>query len=196
MEQTPNTLKGSPCLAMLYTDKRFAWLWLILRVYVGYEWITSGWGKITSGMWTGANAGGALAGFLNGSVAKMAGAHPDVSLWYGYFIQHVALPHVFLFSHLVAFGELLVGAGLILGIFTGVAAFFGAFMNLNFMLAGTVSTNPILFVIEVFLVLAWRSAGYIGLDKWALPMIGTPWQHGTCCKGTCCGKPEPTTQAS
>ncbi len=183
MEQTPNTLKGPRCAEMLFNDKRLSFLWLILRVYVGYEWITAGWAKIVSGVWIGANAGGALQGFLNGSLAKTAGAHPDVSGWYAYFISHVALPHAFFFSHLVAIGEVLVGAALILGVFTGVAAFFGAFMNLNFMLAGTVSTNPVLFVIEVFLVLAWRIAGYIGLDKWVLPMLGTPWQHGKCCKG-------------
>jgi thiosulfate dehydrogenase [quinone] large subunit len=51
MEQTPNSFKGSPCLAMLYTDNRFAWLWLILRVYVGYAWITAGWDNIKNSLW-------------------------------------------------------------------------------------------------------------------------------------------------
>ena len=40
-------------------------------------------------------------------------------------------------AELVAVGELLIGVGLILGVFTGIAAFFGAFMNWNFMMAGT-----------------------------------------------------------
>lgn len=197
MEQTPNTIPTSPCLAKLFTSKSLSWIWLIVRVYVGYEWITAGWAKIASGVWVGANAGGPLQGFLTGALAKTAGAHPDVAGWYAYFVSHVVMPHAFFFSHMVAIGEVLVGAALILGIFTGIAAFFGGFMSFNFMLAGTVSINPVLFLLEVFLMLAWRTAGYIGLDKWALPLLGTPWQHGSCCKGSCCGsdtKAQPTQQ--
>jgi hypothetical protein len=26
--------------------------------------------------------------------------------------------------------------------------------------------------------LAWRNAGWIGLDRWLLPAIGTPWEPG------------------
>jgi hypothetical protein len=48
----------------------------------------------------------------------------------------------------------------ILGIFTGLAAFFGAFMNMNYLLPGTVSTNPILLVFAVLLMLAWKTAGW------------------------------------
>jgi thiosulfate dehydrogenase [quinone] large subunit len=48
----------------------------------------------------------------------------------------------------VAYGELIVGIALLFGAFTGVAAFFGLFMNLNYLLAGTVSINPILFTIS------------------------------------------------
>ena len=30
----------------------------------------------------------------------------------------------------------------------------------------------------MLLLLAWRSAGYVGLDRWLLPLLGTPWQPG------------------
>ena len=69
--------------------------------------------------------------------------------------------------------------GLILGVFTGIAAFFGAFMNWNFMMAGTASTNPVLMVLAVGLMLAWKVAGYYGADRWILPYIGTPWHGGS-----------------
>lgn len=88
------------------------------------------------------------------------------------------LPNAALFSHLVAWGELLVGVGLILGAFTGVAAFFGAFMNMNYLFAGAVSTNPFMFLIQLLLILAWRVAGWYGLDRYLLPMLGTPWKPG------------------
>jgi thiosulfate dehydrogenase (quinone) large subunit len=73
-------------------------------------------------------------------------------------------------------GEVLIGIALIAGLFVGIAAFFGAFMNWNFMLAGSASTNPVLMVAAIFLVLAWKTAGYWGLDRYALPIVGTPWQ--------------------
>ena len=41
------------------------------------------------------------------------------------------------------------------------------------------SINPILFVLALGLVLSWRVAGFLGLDYWALPAIGTPWHRGT-----------------
>ncbi len=79
---------------------------------------------------------------------------------------------------MVAWGELLVGIALILGAFTGIAAFFGAFMNMNFLLAGAVSTNPILLLGQLFLILAWRVAGWLGLDRYLLPKLKTPWFRG------------------
>lgn len=161
-----------------FADTRIAWVWLLVRCYVGWEWLTAGWGKVQSAAWVGANAGGALKGFLNGALAKTTGAHPDVQGWYATFLQNVVLPNAAFFSHLVAFGELLVGVALMLGVFTGIAAFFGAFMNMNYLLAGTVSTNPILFLASLFLILAWRTAGWIGIDRFLLPALGTPWHKG------------------
>jgi thiosulfate dehydrogenase [quinone] large subunit len=79
------------------------------------------------------------------------------------------------FAKLIAIGEVLVGVGLILGIFVGIAAFFGAFMNWNFGMAGSASTNPLLFAAGILLVLAWKTAGYYGVDRYLLPRLGTPW---------------------
>ncbi len=162
----------------IFSNTKMGWIWLVLRVYVGYEWLIAGWAKVNNPMWVGPKAGVAVSGFLNGALEKTGGQHPDVSGFYGAFIQNVALPNAATFSFLVAFGELLVGIGLILGIFTGISAFFGAFMNMNYLFAGTVSTNPILFVIELFLILAWRTAGWIGVDRYLLPLLGTPWKKG------------------
>jgi thiosulfate dehydrogenase [quinone] large subunit len=78
----------------------------------------------------------------------------------------------------VTLGELAVGVGLILGILTGVAAFFGALMNMSFLLAGSASTNPVPFTLAIGLVLAWKVAGYYGVDRYLLPRLGTPWRPG------------------
>ena len=71
-----------------------------------------------------------------------------------------------------------VGIGLIVGLLTGFAAFFGALMNMSFLLAGSASSNPVLFTLAIGLMLAWKVAGYYGLDRYLLPMLGTPWQPG------------------
>jgi thiosulfate dehydrogenase [quinone] large subunit len=171
-------ITDSPVARALFGDTRFAWIWLILRLYIGWEWLQAGWGKLNNPAWTGSKAGAALTGFINGALTKTTGEHPDVQAWYAWFLQHVVLPNAHVWSYLVAWGEFLVGVALILGIFTGIAAFFGSFMNVNYLLAGAVSSNPILFIIATWLVLAWKTAGWIGLDHWLLPALGTPWRPG------------------
>jgi thiosulfate dehydrogenase [quinone] large subunit len=83
---------------------------------------------------------------VNNALTKTAGEPPDVQGWYAWFLENVVLPNASFWSYLVAVGETLVGLALIVGLLAGIAAFFGSLMNVNFLLAGTVSTNPILFV--------------------------------------------------
>ncbi len=59
-------------------------------------------------------------------------------------------------------------------------------MNMSFLLAGSASVNPILFTFEVGLMLAWKVAGYYGVDRWLLPMLGVPWRSKV---GTRVGQP-------
>jgi thiosulfate dehydrogenase [quinone] large subunit len=51
-------------------------------------------------------------------------------------------------------------------------------MNMSFLLAGSASSNPVLFTLAIGLMLAWKVAGYYGLDRFVLPMLGTPWHPG------------------
>lgn len=170
------TKEESALMHFLFADARMAWVWLIVRVYLGYEWLMAGWEKFSDpqNAWLGAGSP-AITGFFHGSLAKTAAAtgsaHPDVQDWYAWFITNVALPQAHTFSYLVTFGEMLVGVALLLGFLTGISIFFGLFMNLNFMLAGSVSVNPIWFTLGLGLILAWRVSGYIGLDRYALPFL-------------------------
>ena len=158
-------------LRIIFDDTRFAWIWLLLRIYIGYEWLTAGYTKLISPMWVGEQAGTAITGFFHQALEKTGGAHPDVSSWYAWFINTIALPHATLFSYLVTFGELLVGLGLILGIFTAFAALGGAFMNVNFLLAGAVSINPPMLIIQILLIRAWRIAGWYGGDRFMIKYL-------------------------
>ncbi len=152
-------------------------LWFVIRMNVGSEWLLAGWEKIQSPVW-GAN-GTALGGFVKGALAKSSGANPAVQSWYASFLKDFVQPSAGFFSFLVTWGEFAVGLGVLLGVLTGIAAGFGVLMNLNYLLAGTVSVNPILGTFGLFLVMAWRVAGWFGLDRFLLPAVGLPWKAGT-----------------
>jgi thiosulfate dehydrogenase [quinone] large subunit len=151
-------------------------VWFVIRMNVGAEWFVAGWEKITSPAW--GTSGKALRGFIAGALAKSSGPNPAVQGWYAWFLQHVALPNAGLFSFLVTWGELAVGLGLLVGALTGIAAGFGVLMNLNYLLAGTVSVNPIIGMFGLFLCVSWRVCGWIGLDRVLLPALGLPWKPG------------------
>jgi thiosulfate dehydrogenase [quinone] large subunit len=160
----------------LFNTTQFAWLWAVIRIYVGYQWLTSGWGKATGKGWV--DGGAALKAYFTRVAAIPETGRPAITYdWYRSFIQFLLDTNSYTwFAKFVAYGEVLVGVCLILGILTGFAAFGGALMNFNFMLAGTASTNPVLFLFAILLILAWKTAGYLGADRYLLPLIGTPWK--------------------
>jgi thiosulfate dehydrogenase [quinone] large subunit len=167
----PAEIPQSKISKLLFADTRTAWLWLPIRIYVGWQWLQAGMAKIQNPLWTGDQSGEAVTKFLTKALEKSSGNHPDVSSWYAYFIEHIALKHTEILSYLVTYGELLVGIALILGAFTGLASFFGIFMNTNYLFAGAVSSNPLLLLLQIGLLFAWRTAGYIGLDRFILVYI-------------------------
>jgi thiosulfate dehydrogenase [quinone] large subunit len=168
-----------PISRFLFADTRLAAVWLVIRLYTGYEWLMAGYNKLVSPAWVGDKAGSAITGFATGALGKSTTAHPDVTGWYAAFLQSVVLPNAPVWSWAITLGEVAVGIGLILGLFTGIAAFFGGMMNANYLLAGTLSTNPLLFILSTWLVLAWRVAGYYGVDRWLLPALGVPGEPGS-----------------
>jgi thiosulfate dehydrogenase [quinone] large subunit len=165
-----------PLARALFSDTRWSWIWLIVRVYLGWSWLSEGIAKAQSPSWIGPGAGTFLTTWVTAALLKTRGPHPDVQGWYATFLSDVVLPHAAFWSYLVTFGEIAVGVALILGLFTGIAAFFGTTMNASYLLAGAVSVNPILFALGSLLVLAWKTAGWWGVDRWLLPRVGTPWQ--------------------
>lgn len=164
---------------LLLGNTYFAVLWLPIRFFVGQEWLAAGEHKVRDDAWM--KGGEALKGFWTGAVAvPEAPARPKITYdWFRDFLTYM-IDHEWYtwFAKVVAVGEVLIGIGLILGALVGIAAFFGTVLNFNFMMAGTVSTNPVLFGLTVFLVLGWKVAGWIGLDRYLLPILGTPWNPG------------------
>jgi thiosulfate dehydrogenase (quinone) large subunit len=169
-------LEEPPLAKLLFADTRLAWLWLPLRLFLGWEWLDAGLHKYSDPGWM--TGGTALMKFWERGLQMKP--KPVIAVdWYRGFIQYLLDSGAYTwFSKIVVFSELLIGIALILGAFTALAAFLGGFMNWNFIMAGSASTNGLLFAIATWLVLAWRTAGWIGLDRWLLPALGTPWKPG------------------
>jgi len=143
-----------------------SWIWLVIRLYVGYQWINAGFHKLTDGF----DASGFMKGAIAKSVPASPGAKPAVQAWWGSFLESFALPNIELFNFLVPWGEFLVGLALILGFASIFAAVMGMTMNMAFLLSGTVSTNANLLALQFILVaLGGAYLGYIGVDYWFRP---------------------------
>jgi len=171
-------VEGPGFARFLFNNSAAGLFWLPIRVFVGVAWLQSGIGKLNSPGWT--QGGDALRGYWeNAATIPEQGRPPITYEWYRDFINLMLQNNAeSWFAWLVLLGEIAVGLGLILGAMTGIAAFFGALMNVSFLLAGSASTNPVMFTMAIGLMLAWKVAGYYGLDRWLLPMLGTPWRPG------------------
>ncbi len=169
------TIQDPPIAQFLFSDVRMSWVWLVLRVWLGYQWLHAGLEKVVNPAWI--ETGVALKGFWTNAVAIPAEGRPAIAFdWYRSFLTFLLNTESYTwFARLIVAGEILIGTALIIGAFVGIAAFFGAAMNWNFIMAGSASTNGLMLLIAIVLVLAWKTAGYIGADYVLLRWLGVPW---------------------
>lgn len=207
----------------LFGSSQAAWIWLIARLWLGWEWLQAGWSKVFGGditirVWdwgdeqyslTGdgncgwvrecgdTEVGDSVAGFAAGAIESAEGPHPDVAYdWYVSFLEWIRDTASPWFGPMVAIGETVIGVLLILGLFTGLAAVLGAILNFSFAFAGSAGVNPAMILVSVLIILAWRNAGWYGLDRWVLPALGTPWHRGPMLSSrTRADEPEPARPA-
>jgi thiosulfate dehydrogenase [quinone] large subunit len=135
-----------------------AWFVLALRLMMGYAFLHAGVSKLLTWPF---DAAGYLVGAAGNSGSPLAGLY----VWMGttpWFVEFVNLA--------VPFGQVAIGLGLLVGAFTRLAAFFGAFMMLMFYFGnwsvehGFVNGDFAYMI--VFLTVAALGAGRIlGLDQ-------------------------------
>jgi thiosulfate dehydrogenase [quinone] large subunit len=155
----------------LYRSDNAAILWLVVRIWLGYQWLNAGyqkiWGAERSVFWFGSGAG--VKGFVSAGVAGSAAGKSGASYgWWAAFLHNFVIPNSSWIAKLVSLTELLVGVALILGLLTGLAAGIGLVLNLIYMFSGSAGVNPMYATLGVLLVLAWRNSGWIGLDRFVL----------------------------
>jgi thiosulfate dehydrogenase [quinone] large subunit len=113
-----------------------AWL-ALLRVVVGAWFLKAVWTKLVLGFAWGVlpypMVSSRFVAFHPKRVAEFAAGNPIG--WYKDFLEQTVLPHAAVFATLQTWGEVTVGIGLILGLFTRLTALVGLYLALNFGLA-------------------------------------------------------------
>ena len=165
-----------PLARWLFKNVVSAWLWLPIRVYVGFQWLLLGHEHLSDPTWVG--GGAALRALWLETVLVPPSPEPPTLAHASYVAVVDGLLDLGaedILAKLIVFAELLVGISLIAGAFVGLTAFLGVMMNMTLLLAGVGSADPLAYAAAIGLVLAWRVAGYLGLDRLLLPSVGVPW---------------------
>jgi thiosulfate dehydrogenase [quinone] large subunit len=149
------------------TPRVFTWLgqskvasvaWLAVRVWIGIMWIQAGWAKVF---------GAENPGFLHNNGAGVAGfaAHgaPAYS-WWGSLMHSFVVPNASWIAVIVAFGELAIGLGLVVGFLTRTAAIASLLLLFTYVMSGTAGVNGFYALCAIIVLATWRTSTWIGLD--------------------------------
>ncbi len=106
----------------LYRSKAASVIWLVARLWLGYEWLNAGyqklWGSENAVFWNSGGAavkGYATAGVAGSTVGKGAGATYG---WWAGFLHNFVVPNASWIAKLISVSEFAIGVLLIVGLFT------------------------------------------------------------------------------
>lgn len=154
----------------------------LLRVVVGAWFAKAVWTKLAL-TWTGIlpslDVTPRFLAFHPRRVAEFAAGNPVG--WYKEFLESTVVPNAKLFATLQAYGEALVGLGLVLGFLTGLAALAGLFLAVNYGLATQWMSFGqqgfhLLLTTSMLIFLCARAGRVWGIDGWIL--AGLPARSG------------------
>jgi thiosulfate dehydrogenase [quinone] large subunit len=147
----------------------------VLRIVVGAWFLKAVWTKLALGFAAGVIPYPAVSprflAFQPKRVAEFAAGNPVG--WYKEFLEQTVLPHASLFATLQTYGEVAVGIGLVLGLFTGLSALVGLYLALNFGLATQWMSSGqqgfhLVLITSMILFLVTRAGRVWGIDGWIL----------------------------
>lgn len=155
--ERPREVRPRP-VGWLLADLRKPAAFLVpIRLFIGIGWLRAFAEKVTTGSWL---EGRAVREFLDVQVASGS----VVFRPYEWLIDSVLRPGSPLIGWLVVLLQLIVGLAILTGAYTNLALLVGIAMNVNFMLAGSIS--PSVFYIAIQTVLFVTGAGAVlGLDR-------------------------------
>ncbi|MGO8950397.1 MAG: TQO small subunit DoxD [Ktedonobacterales bacterium] len=123
-----------------------AWVALPLRLFLGVTFAYAGIQKLTDPQYFDPKAvgyiGRQMSGFTHGS--------PLHGL-----LTQLVLPHATFFGGLIAWGELAIGLGVLVGVLVRPAAFFGALLSLVFFLSASWRVSPYFYGSDIVFLFGW-----------------------------------------
>jgi thiosulfate dehydrogenase [quinone] large subunit len=121
------------------------WALLPLRLFLGVTFIFAGLQKLSNPAFFQATSPTSIQSQMAGS-ARLSPIHSFL---------HAMLPHAVLIGWIIAYGELAIGLGTLLGLKTRIAAIAGAFLSLNLFLAVSFHSSPYFTGADIVFMFAW-----------------------------------------
>ncbi|MBI2002305.1 MAG: DoxX family protein [candidate division NC10 bacterium] len=132
----------------------------LARLYVGYWFLATGFGKVGRGFLQG--------GMLLPQLERFAAGTPHA--WYKAWLVNIVIPNEYLFAVLTSVGEALAGAAILLGALTRFAAGVGIFMVGNYLFAkgwpNPAASHDKDFLVLLLVILVGGAGRYWGIDGW------------------------------
>ncbi|HET9111379.1 MAG TPA: TQO small subunit DoxD [Ktedonobacterales bacterium] len=141
------------------------WIFGPLRLFLGVTFVYAGIQKLTDPQFFNPHA----IGYIGNQIKAFAVGSPINGL-----LMHVVLPHVQFWGAAIAWGEIAIGLGALLGLLLRPAAFFGALLSLLFFLSASWRVHPYFYGADIVFVFAWMTlllagplaGGWPAVDLW------------------------------
>ena len=146
----------------LHTPRITTWVLLPLRLFLGITFLYAGIQKFIDPQFFHPSS----TGYIGKQVATFALTSPLRG-----FLLQVVVPHADLFGHLVAYGEIAIGLGTLVGLLFRSAAFFGLLLSLLFYLSATWRVYPYFYGSDIVFVFSWLTLLLNGPLNTGLPAL-------------------------
>src|SRR5258706_2318682 len=137
---------------------------LPLRLFLGVTFVYAGIQKLTDPQYFTHTA----PGYIGKQILGFAFGSPIHN-----FLVYFVVPHATFFGALVAFGELAIGIGTLLGLLMRPAAFFGLLLSLMFFLSASWRVFPYFYGADIVFVFCWITMLIAGPEMCWLPALDT-----------------------